>query len=360
MNSQTAVQKPAKNFREFERENADVKKGEHIKAPLARYSVKAGFNPRDLEKAETQEKIAALQAAYEAGDFVPLIVVRMATDGKTAEIIDGECRYTAACQADKAMRARGEKGITEYEAIRFTGTEAQAKAMTITANSGEQLTPMEQADVVAWFQLEGYKRDEIAKHLGKGVSWIDRLISFSKLPEDLKQQVRDNKVSADEAVKYQKKHGADAVAKVQEKLEEAKAKGETKVTPKHDKKGEPEAEEKSAADAVRDEVPESRPAVTKVEPQPTPERGQTLPPQEKPAKLSKEDQAAQKHALHQYNTARNLACTLPDKIKFPRNLASGDTATIELTGAALKLLVELQKAFTAEIEEELGLNKNAA
>jgi hypothetical protein len=333
----SANTKPAKNFREFERENEDVKKAEHLKLPLNRISVKQGFNPRDLQKPETQAKIAELQAAYEAGDFVPLPIVRMAMDGNTAEIVDGECRYTAACRADKAMRERGEKGITEYEVIRFTGTERQARSLSFKANQGEHLTPIEQADHTIWYREDGCTREEIAKELNKSVGWIDRLIVISKLPDDVKALVRANKIAAEEAVKYHKKHGEKAYEEIMAALDKAAGKGETKVTPKHeqtaqnDAGGENEGEDEGSVTAAQ-----------KAE-------------QEAAAKAAAK--ALKKRQEAQAKTARDLAFALPDKIKKPRNIVDTEMYPVELTGAAIKLMLQLQDKFTPEIEEAIAAER---
>lgn len=323
------TKKPAKNFREFERENEDVKKAEHLKLPLGRITIQKGYNPRDLNKPATQEKIANIQAAYEKGEFVPLPVVRMALDGNSAEIVDGECRYTAAVRADKAMKARGEKGIAEYEVIRFTGTEVQARNLTFKANLGEQLTPMEQADHVLWYRAQNLTRDQIAEELGKGVSWIDRLISFGKLPKEIQDLVRADKLNADEAVKYVKKFGDKAYEEIMAKLE---GKGGAKVTAK-------DAATPGEGGDGNEEGEGTDPEVAAAE-----------------AKRKAEEKAAQKaeqkRAAAQYETAKKLAFALPDKIKKPRTIDDNAMYPVELSGASIKLLLALQDRFDKEIEAD--------
>jgi len=318
--------KPAKNFREFERENEDVKKGEHIKVPLNRITIKKGFNPRDLSKPETQAKITLLQAAYEAGDFVPLPIVRMALDGESAEIVDGECRYTAACLANAAMTARGETGIEWFEAIRFSGTEAEARSLSFKANQGEHLTPLEQADHTIWYREQGYTREDIATFLGKSIGWIDRLIVISKLPAKIKKLVADDRIAAEEAVKYVKKHGDKAYEEIMASLDKSKG----KVTPKH------------AAEPTGDDDGDAGDDGAAAE----------LAAAEKKAEKTAE-KAEQKRLLKQLETAKELAFALPDKIKKPRNLADDQVYPLELTGAAIKHLIALQDKFTPEIEAAL-------
>lgn len=322
------MNKPAKNFREFERENEDVKKAEHLKLPLSRITVKKGFNPRSLLKAATQEKIAEIQAAYEKREFVPMPIVRMAMDGESAEIVDGECRYTAACRADKVLRERGEKGIEEYEVIRFTGTEVQARNLAFKAAQGEQLTPMEQADHVSWYRAEGLTREQIAVELGKGVSWIDRLISFAKLPENIQTLVREDKINADEAVKYVKKFGDAAYDEIVAKLS-----GKTKVTAKD---ATPSAGEGEGGEGEGDDT----------DPEAAADEAR------KKAEEKAAEKAEQKRVAAQFETAKKLAFALPDKIKKPRNIEDTGIYDVQLTGASIKLLVALQDKFDQEIEAD--------
>lgn len=334
-----STQKPAKNFREFERENDDVKKGEHLKLPLNRIIIEEGFNPRDITKPATVAKIESLAQAYEAGRFVPLIIVRMALDGEHVRIIEGEGRYRAACIADERMRARGEAGIEMLEVIRFSGTEAEAIALTYTSAESEHLLPLEQSNVVLKYRNAPfeYTREQIAEILGKSVGWIDRLIVVSKLPDDVKALVRAEKIAAEEAVKYHKKHGDDAAKMIEAALEAAKSKGEEKVTPKH--------EQAAQSDAGGENEGEDEGSVTAAEKS----------AQEAAAKAAAKSLKKRQEA--QAKTARDLAFALPDKIKKPRTIVDTEMYPVELTGAAIKLLLQLQDKYTPEIEEAIAAER---
>ncbi len=319
MSKSTAAVKPAKNFREFERENEDVKKGEHVKLPLSRIKIRPGFNPRDLKKEETQAKILGIQMTYEEGGHVPMILVRMSLDGEHVEIIDGECRYTAAVRADIKMRKDGKKGIDFLECERFTGTDVQATVVAFRSAQAETLLPLEQSNSVVDLQKMGLKREEIAMELQKSIGWIDRLIVVSKLPNDVKKIVRDGRINAELAVKYHKKFPDTAAAEILADLDKAKKGGEEKVTAKHSK-------DDADAEAEGGEGGSAKP---------------------------KKDNTEKKRVAAQYTTAKDLAFALPDKIKKPRNIKDDEVYPIELSGAVIKLLVTLQDNFTAEIEAAL-------
>lgn len=315
-----AQTKPAKNFREFERENEDVKKGEHIKLPLSRIKIRPGFNPRDLKKPETQTKIDGIQLSYETDGHVPMILVRMSLDGQHVEIIDGECRFTAAVRADAKMRKEGGKGIEFLECERFSGTDVEATVVAFRSAQAETLLPLEQSNSVVDLQKQGLNREQIAVELQKSIGWIDRLIVISKLPKDVKDLVKAGKIAAETAVSVVKKHGAeDAAQIIIDKLNGAEAKGETKVTTKHTKDDGGEEGETSA----------------KVKP-------------------------AKKSETKQFAVARDLAFALPDKITKVRTIAEDKDYEITLSGAALKLLLALQDGFAAEIDAAVKAERAAS
>lgn len=311
------------NFRDFERNNADVKKAEHLKLSLDRIKKRRGFNPRDLTKPETIEKIEGIKQAYLNGQYVPPPLVKLASDGDHVEIVDGECRYTAAVAADKEMKASGLPGIQFLEVMRFSGNDKEALVQTILSNEGERLTPLEQSDVVRRLQAMHLNRDQIAQELHKSIGWIDRLIVVAKLPEGVKHLVREGMIEAEVAVKFVKQHGEDgAEAAIRAKYEqvsgESNGKAKAKVTTKH-AKGEDD---------------------------------------EKPAKAK--PSKGEKAEAKKFESARSLAFALPDKITKVRNIVEDKDYEITLPGAALKALLDLQEKFTPEIEAAIKAEREAA
>lgn len=176
---------PPKGRREFDRTNA--KRGtETIRVPINLIRVRPGFNPRELDKPSTQAKIKGLVEAYKADDFVRPIEVAFAKD--YYEIVDGECRFTAAQQA----------GLKDMEVYPLNDvSEADRLVITINGNQGETLTPMEMADVVERLRGMGLKREKIAEKLHKTIGWIDRLIVLSKVHADIRKLVNTDRISMD-------------------------------------------------------------------------------------------------------------------------------------------------------------------
>lgn len=319
------------NFRDFERNNDDVKKAEHLKLPLDRIRKKKGFNPRDLTKPETVEKIQGIKQAYIKGQYVPPILVKMAQDGEGVEIVDGECRFTAAQLAHAEIIEAGGPGLLHLEVMRFNGNDKEALIQTVISNEGERLTPLEQSEVVKRLQSYGLNREQIADELHKSIGWIDRLIVVAKLPERIKKLVRDGKVAPEVAVKFVKQYGEEnAEAEILKKLNGGKDTG----TGTGDGEGDGEGAEAA--------TPAKKAKVT----------AKDAEGEDSPAKVKKERLAA----------AKDAAFFLPEKLtrKKPENIKDTEEVTVVMSGAALKALMKLQDLYDAEITEAYHKQKQAA
>lgn len=218
------------NWRTFERDNKDVKAADVLKVPLSRIQVATGFNPRDLTKPETQDKIRAIADSYKAGRFVDPIKVRMTDSLDHLLIVDGECRYRAALIADKELKQGGSPGIAALTVVPFKGNDVDQLVHAVTANEGERLTTLELADVVKRFINLNYSRPDIAKLLGKSLSWVDQLFFMSGMDKAVKDMVVAGAVAPDVAMEVAKKSGSKAPAKLKEMVKQA---GGKKVTAKH-------------------------------------------------------------------------------------------------------------------------------
>jgi ParB family chromosome partitioning protein len=196
-----AKQTWSNGFRAFERNNEDVKAADALKVPLSRIKVEAGFNPRDLSKPETQDKIRAIAESYKAGRFVDPIKVRIGDDSEHVIVVDGECRYTAAKIADTELRREGVKdGLPFLTVIPFRGNDIDQLIHAVTANEGERLTPLELAEVVKRFINLNYGRPDVARMLGKSLSWVDQLYFMSGMDKAVKDMVASDRVASDVAM----------------------------------------------------------------------------------------------------------------------------------------------------------------
>lgn len=224
-------------WREYERTTDGVKLADALKIRIDQIFVRKGFNPRDISKEDTQTKIRAIADSYKAGRYVKPIEVALV--GGRAEVVDGHCRLEAVKLANKELDA--EAKIQELMCMPFKGDELDRLVHTYLGNEGEKLTPIECSDLVnTMITTGGLQRQAVADRLGVTIGWVDRLIKVYKLPDEVKQQIRDGKVSLDVALKKFKDHGVEGVAKaVNEAIEVAEASGESKATTKHTKAKEP-------------------------------------------------------------------------------------------------------------------------
>jgi ParB-like chromosome segregation protein Spo0J len=214
--------------REYERTQG--KKKEHLAVSLDKVFVREGFNPRDMKKPKTLEKIARLKEAYLAGRHVPMIEVSLVKN--RLEIVEGEGRYTAACQAHAEMVANGLPGIVEFHVIWFEGNDAEKTLAAITSSDSEKLLPIEICDHVVKLFRFGWDSAKIEASLGYSRQWVDTLLYMAKLPELIKQAIRHDKISSDVAIALYKKHDEDAVEIIQAMIDGSGVKVTAKSLPK--------------------------------------------------------------------------------------------------------------------------------
>src|SRR5687768_13890575 len=236
-------------WRELERRSETIKKAEVLKIPLDEIHIKEGFNPRDSSKPETREKIIAIKESFKAGRYVPPIECSL-EDG-VVYIVDGHGRYEAAVAANEELIAEGQHGIDSMVVVPFRGNDAQRLVLTITANEGEKLIPVEAAEVVSRLLNMGWEKAKIAETFTWSAGWVDKLVFLATLPEKLKQMIRHGLVSTDVAVDAYKKKGEKAIEFLTGVVSTA---GEKKVTTKVVKPKPPMADDPKFLNRVFDQV----------------------------------------------------------------------------------------------------------
>lgn len=373
-------------FRDFERNNPEVKNATHLKVPLHLITMKKGFNPRDLDKPETQAKIQAMKQSYTSKTYVAPPLVKLAADGESVELVDGECRYTAAVLADKEMREAGLAGITELDVMRFTGDEKAALVQTFLSNEGEGLTILEQSKGVRDLLNLGLNREQVSLEIHKTIGWVDRLIAVGKLPDNIKALIKANKVAAEIAVQLTKgRTDEEAEALILSKYEQAQERGDGKVTAKHVKPEPapapaapaqapaPVAQAPAAAPAPVAPPAVQKPALAPEDNRPIPEGKSSTPafePPDAPATTPTVATAPNKQVqepsrpvttrqptkaelnkkeIEQHDAAWRLAFNLPEKLTTDKTIHPEKNYDVKLTGATLQLLIDLYDTFKEEI-----------
>ena len=149
-------------------------------------------NPRNPRRAFTETELNELaDSIRERGIIQPIVVrtVRGATD--SYEIIAGERRWRAAQRA----------GLHEVPIIVHEASDAEALELAIIENvQRADLNPIEEASgYVALMEQLHHTQDEVAQIVGKSRPYIANMVRLLKLPEPVKNLVRQRKLSAGHA-----------------------------------------------------------------------------------------------------------------------------------------------------------------
>lgn len=183
--------------------------------------VEEGFNARPLNA----EHVNEMALAQRNGATFPPLEVRV-EDGRII-IVDGHHRHAASLQNIAAGF-----DIKSLDVRHFRGNDADRVAHMITSASGLALTPLQLG--VQYRKLIGYgwTEPQIANRRGKSVQHVKDMIQLAEANSDVHQAVNAGLISGTAALKMVKQHGSKAGAVIQEGLEQAKAEGKEKVTPK--------------------------------------------------------------------------------------------------------------------------------
>ena len=142
-----------------------------------RYQPRKVFEPAKIEELAT--------TISEHGLLQP-IVVRKA-DEDCYEIIAGERRF-------RAVKSLGWSAIPAI--VRDMDDDTTAALALIENLQREQLSPIEEAEAYdRLLALNGLTQDALAKSLGKSQSTIANKLRLLKLPEDVKQALRDRRIN---------------------------------------------------------------------------------------------------------------------------------------------------------------------
>lgn len=183
--------------------------------------VEEGFNARPLNPDHVNE----MALAQRNGAVFPPLEVRV-EDGHIF-IVDGHHRHAASMQNIAAGF-----DIKSLDVRHFRGNDADRVAYMITSASGLPLTPLQLG--VQYRKLIGYgwTEPQIANRRGKSVQHVKDMIQLAEANSDVHQLVNAGQISGTAALKAVKQHGSKAGAVIQEGLEQARAAGKEKVTPK--------------------------------------------------------------------------------------------------------------------------------
>jgi len=183
--------------------------------------IREGFNARPLN----QEHVDALALAQRNGAIFPPLDV-FVEEGHIF-IVDGHHRHAATLQ----NIAQGFE-IKSSEVRHFRGNDADRVAHMLNSASGLALTPLQLGVQYRKLIGFGWTETQIANRRGKSVQHVKDMIQLAEADSDVHQAVNAGLVSGTAALKMVKQHGSKAGAVIQEGLDQAKAEGKEKVTPR--------------------------------------------------------------------------------------------------------------------------------
>lgn len=194
--------------------------------------VRPGFQMRDMTTPRVREHIEFLKASIrENGVEKPL---QVEWSDRVAYLIDGHCRWTAACELRK-------EGLEIWVPVnQVTGDEATILATALRANGGLPPTELEFGESAKKLVAYGWSVEKIAElappHLATAKMrkmWTRQAIELQNAPIEVKEQVKKGvdgvTVSAAAALSETRKSRTNAAENIRTKAAAAKAAGKKSV-----------------------------------------------------------------------------------------------------------------------------------
>lgn len=205
-----------------------TKRGERLWFAPDKIKIDPFYNLRDLGTPQATDALEVLAASLkESGMRVPLLV---RLEGEECVLVQGHRRKAAI----DMLIARG----VPWESVECVAEEKRRSAEDRTldlflSNDGEPLTELEKAEGVRRLIQYGWDHAKIAAKLGRTVSYVSALVGYERMPEQVKEMVRDGVVSASAAHQTLRSEGeANGTAILQEARHDAEREAEERVPPK--------------------------------------------------------------------------------------------------------------------------------
>ncbi|TES65645.1 hypothetical protein E2P84_36570 [Burkholderia cepacia] len=176
------------------------------------------------DSADLEAHIDRMVAHLESGGQLPPIIARVDDDGRII-IVDGHSRRRTYIK----YRERGNP-VGLLDVLQFTGNNEDRLRLMLTSPEGRKLMPMETAFGYKRYAILGFKQSEIAERVTKSRAYVEMMLVLANANTDVHQLVRDEVISASDAVKYVREHGERAGQEILAAQQVAKNQGKTRVT----------------------------------------------------------------------------------------------------------------------------------
>lgn len=208
-----------------------VSKRDAFQVNPASLTVDPGFNVRDLDAPAAREALDELKASIREHGVQDPLEVRLV--GENLVISSGHRRHKVVMELiAEGVEIKSIPAVAEPKGL--TDAQRFVRSMQVL-NDSEPLSVLEKAEMVRRLQnVYGWPREEIAKAIGvKTLAMVDRYLDVSALPEPMREAVREDVISATEAVNMVRREGPLlAEGKLEEAIKVAKERGKSKVTAK--------------------------------------------------------------------------------------------------------------------------------
>lgn len=164
-----------------------------------------GYNVRDLTTPEARAELDELKAQVKQHGVRAPLVVRF--DGETKWIVEGHRRHKVALELIEEYEASDGKEGRNIDFVPIMGerrgtNEIDRDFSLETSNSGTRLKPLERANLIYRLHTQrGLPLEAIATGLGCSLASVKHTLSLRAMPEQVKDQVRDGVIAANEAAK---------------------------------------------------------------------------------------------------------------------------------------------------------------
>lgn len=203
-----------------------VKKDDVFKVPVDKLLEEEGFNERDYNDPEVEAQIEMFAQAYENGQYVPPLTVRIDSLTGSFFLVDGHQRTRGA----KRAIARGAT-LEHLVCVPFRGNNVDRVFCMVNSSNGLKLKPVGVARSYLRLINMGKTVADIAKGVHQNVPHVESMLVLAEANADVHTLVDQGVVSATTAIEIVRKHGEKAGAFLAGKLEQEKAKGKTKIRP---------------------------------------------------------------------------------------------------------------------------------
>lgn len=236
---------------------ADIVAGDQLKAmkavdavkapgfymvPPSSLDVMADFNVRVRATEDYEAQVATLMDSIRANGFMPDKPISVVVDADPGEPVEGEVPQAKLWVVDGHTRLEAVLRLIANENIGIETIPIVVKPKTttfedmlvqlVTSNSGKPLTSYETSIVVKRLVNYGWTQAMIAQRLALSEKHIGNLMVLAGAPAKIRNQVVAGKLSATEAVKLIRKHGAKATDVANAAVETAEKTGRKKAKPR--------------------------------------------------------------------------------------------------------------------------------